>query len=146
MARRYIEKYWSSVPLEDNSVHLIPRIGVMTPAMIPPLKQSQRLRRELLYMPIDRAREKGTLKNFLIHPHYFLQTLVILTLVSEALLQAPHWYHIFFSTCLKIKISYVDDSRLDKHLYWQSGHHQFGAVCGDDSWAPSSRTQFHSKL
>ena len=62
MARRYIEKYWSSVPLEDNSVHLIPRIGVMTPAMIPPLKQSQRLRRELLYMPIDKAREKGTLK------------------------------------------------------------------------------------
>ena len=39
--------------------------------------------------------EEEVHKNFLLHPHYFLQTLAILTLASEALWQALHWWLYF---------------------------------------------------
>ena len=60
MARHYINEQRSSALLEDHSVHLIRRVGIMNPVMIRPSKQSQRLRREILYIPIDKARKEGT--------------------------------------------------------------------------------------
>ena len=64
----------------------------MNPAMIRPSKQGQRLGREILYMPIDKARKKGTQiessKTLILLSS---QVLAILTLASEALWQAPHW-------------------------------------------------------
>ena len=77
--------------MEDHSIHLIPRVGITNPAMIRPSKQGQRLGREILYMPIEKARKKGTQKEFsktLILLSF--QVLAILTLASEGRWQAPH--------------------------------------------------------
>ena len=60
MVRRYTNEQRSSALLEDHSVHLIPRIGVTNPAMIRPSKQGQRLGKEILYIPIGKARIEGT--------------------------------------------------------------------------------------
>ena len=60
MARRYINEQRSSAPLEDHSVHLIPHVGITNPAMIRPSKQGQQLGREILYIPIGKARKEGT--------------------------------------------------------------------------------------
>ena len=60
MVRRYTNEQRSSALLEDHSVHLIPHIGVTNPAMIRPSKQGQRLGKEILYIPIGKARTEGT--------------------------------------------------------------------------------------
>ena len=57
MARRYTNGQRSPTPLEDHSVHSIPRIGITSPAMIRPSKQGQRLGKEILYIPIGKARK-----------------------------------------------------------------------------------------
>ena len=101
---QYIQR--SSVPLEDHSVHLTPRIGITTLAMIPPLKQSQRLGRKLLYMPIDKAREKGTLRKSSNTPTLLSSKLQLFQLWHRMLCGRRHTGdRIFFSTCLWIRIS-----------------------------------------
>ena len=77
--------------MEDHSVHLIPRVGITNPAMIRPSKQAQWLGREILYMPIDKARKEGTqLESSKTLISLSSQLLAILTLASEARWQVPH--------------------------------------------------------
>ena len=71
--------------MEDHSIHLIPRVGVTNPAMIRPSKQGQRLGRDILFMPIDKARKEGTqLESSKTLILFSSQLLAILTLASEA--------------------------------------------------------------
>ena len=92
MVKRYTNKQWSSAPLDDCSVHLISYMGVANPAMIRPSKQGQRLGREILYMPIDKARKKGIqLESSKTHILRSSQVLAILTLASKTCWQVPHW-------------------------------------------------------